>query len=235
MPDAIASRESPRWSAERFGATDASALVVVIHGGNWRAAVDATGTRPVSEALAAGGHHVWNLEYPRAAMPGGGWPGTALAVREGLAAAVREADGRPAVVVGHSAGGHLALWAAKGSGVAGVVCLAAVSDLTAAAGSDMRDDVAALLHADPAARPDILGQADPMARLPLGIPVVAVHGDDDPLVPLEQSRGYVAAAQASGDDAQLVTIPGADRADLRDPHSHAWPAVRDCVARLANS
>jgi dipeptidyl aminopeptidase/acylaminoacyl peptidase len=137
--------------------------------------------------------------------------------------------------VGHSAGGHLALWAAKDSGIAGVVPLAGVSDLAAAARSDMREDVAALLGGEPEAEADRLAEADPMSRLPLGVPVLAVHGSEDPLVPLEQSRAYVAAALAAGDEAGFVAIPGANHAHLRDPESSAWPTVRDCVARLARS
>lgn len=227
-----ATAELETWTAEGFGDAAARTLVVVIHGGNWRASVTADGTRPLAAALAAEGHRVWNLEYPRAGMPGGGWPGTGLAVRDALAAALRQARDRPVVAVGHSAGGHLGLWAAKNSGIAGVVSLAGVSDLAAAARSDLREDLTALLGGDPAARPELLADADPMSRLPLGLPVLAVHGAQDLLVPLEQSRAFVAAAAAAGDDAELLEIAEATHAHLRDPQSLAWPIVRDAVARL---
>lgn len=233
MSDAATAGEAQAWTAERFGDPEAPALVVVVHGGNWRASVNSDGTRPLAAALAGAGHHAWNLEYPRAGMPGGGWPGTATAVRDALDAALEEAAGRPVVTVGHSAGGHLALWAARGSELAGVVSLAGVGDLAAAAATDMRDDVAALLGGDPDTRTVEVADASPIARLPLGVPVIAIHGSADPLVPLAQSRAFVAAARAAGDDAELVELPGADHAQLRDPESAAWPTVRDCVARLA--
>ena len=118
--------------------------------------------------------------------------------------------------------------------MAGVVSLAGVTDLArAAADPDLRDDVAALLGGNPDERPDALAGASPFAGLPLGVPVIAVHGTEDPLVGIEHSRRYVEAARAAGDDAELVEVSGADHSHPRLPESLAWPAVRDSVARLA--
>jgi acetyl esterase/lipase len=222
------------WTAEIAGDADAPSVVVVVHGGNWRPEISADMTRPLAEGLAAEGHWVWNVEYARPGMEGGGWPGTGLSVRAALRGALRAAAGRPVVAVGHSAGGHLALWAVRDTGVAGVVSLAGVTDLArAAADPRLRDDVAALLGGDPDERPEAVADASPIARLPLGVPVIAIHGTEDPLVGMEHSRSYVEAACATGDDAELVELAGADHGHLRDPRSPAWPAVRDSVARLA--
>jgi acetyl esterase/lipase len=234
MSDQPASPAPGPWTADIVGDAGARSVVVVIHGGNWRPDIEADMTQPLAEALAAEGHWVWNVEYARPGMEGGGWPGTGLSVRAALRAAIKAAAGRPVVAVGHSAGGHLALWAARDAGVAGVVSLAGVTDLArAAADPELRDNLAALLGGDPHERPELLAEASPIARLPLGVPVIAVHGTDDPLVGIEYSRTYVEAARAAGDEIELLEVPGADHRDPRDPQSSAWPAVRDSVARLA--
>ena len=90
--------------------------VALVHGGFWREQYDRTSTNPLAEALANDGFHVVNLEYPRIGMPGGGWPGTGasvLARLESVHADTHLPD--RAVVVGHSAGGHLVLWLASGA------------------------------------------------------------------------------------------------------------------------
>lgn len=221
------------WTAQVLGTADARSLVVVVHGGNWRPTLHADMTLALAEALAGEGHLVWNIEYARPGMDGGGWPGTGLSVRAALRAAVSAAAGRPVVAVGYSAGGHLALWAARDTGVAGVVSLAGVTDLArAAADPDLHDDVAALLGGNPNERPRTLAVASPIAGLPLEVRMIAVHGTADELVSIEHSRTYVDAARAAGDNAELVELPGADHSQLRDPESPAWPAVRDSVARL---
>ncbi len=112
MSDQSASAAPGPWTAEILGDADARSVVVVVHGGNWRPDIEADMTKPLAEALAAEGHRVWNVEYARPGMDGGGWPGTGLSVRAAVRGAVKAAAGRPVVVVGHSAGGHLALWLA---------------------------------------------------------------------------------------------------------------------------
>ena len=234
MPDQASADSPGPWTADIHGDATAPTVVVVAHGGNWRPDLTAEMTEPLAAALAAEGHWVWNIEYARAGMAGGGWPGTGLSVRAALRGAVTAARGRPVVAVGHSAGGHLALWAARESGVTGVISLAGVTDLAMAVGQeDLHDDVAALLGGDPAARPDLLADASPIAGLPLGVPAILIHGDRDTLVPIAHSRSYVAAALAAGDDADLVELPGGEHSHLRDPASPAWPAVRDAVIRAA--
>ena len=132
------------------------------------------------------------------------------------------------MAVGHSAGGQLALWAARDTGVAGVVSLAGVTDLArAAADPEMRADVAALVGGDPDERAEALAEASPIAGLPLGIRVIAVHGAQDALVAIEHSRSYVDAARAAGDYAELFEVPRADDRAARYPEGPIWPSVRD--------
>lgn len=208
-------------------------VAVLVHGGFWRARYAADTIAPLAAALADRGvARAWNIEYPRVGMPGGGWPGTARAVGDAVAAAVEAAAGRPVVVIGHSAGGHLALWAAREHPVAGVVSLAGVCDLEAAARAQLGNGaVFELLGAD--AGPETFAAADPMHRLPLGRPALLIHGDADENVPIGQSRSFLAAARAAGDMCELHELPGADHFDVIDPDGPAWAALTDWVGRIA--
>lgn len=221
------------WSAARLGPEDAPLLVATIHGGFWRSRVDAASIAPLAEALAGDGHRVWNLEYPRVGEAGGGWPGTAEAVATALDALVEEAAGRPIGVLGHSAGGHLALWASRGRPVAGVLALSAVSDLPAAHREGLGEGaVEEFLGASPAAAPEAYVEASPGARLPLGIPALLVHGDADPRVPIAQSRNYAEAARAAGDEVELVELPGVDHMEVIEPAGPARPAIDAYLAQI---
>jgi dipeptidyl aminopeptidase/acylaminoacyl peptidase len=226
--------EGARWSAERIGDADGPVLAVFIHGGFWRARYAADEIALLARACAAltPAPWVWNIEYPRVGMPGGGWPGTALAVRDAVGAAVAAADGRPVALVGHSAGGHLALWAAREHAVAAVVSLAGVCDLEAGADEGIGNGaVLEFLGADPDA--DLYRAASPIARLPLGVPVLLIHGDADDVVPIEQSREFRTAAVAAGDSCELHELPGGDHFEVTDPDGRAWPIVRRRLGSLA--
>ena len=227
-----------------------------IHGGFWRARFGAETTGPLAETCARAGWRVWNLEYPRIGMPGGGWPGTASAVADGVNAAIDEAGDRPVVLVGHSAGGHLALWTAglwaaglgaAGLGAAGlraaherapspalVVSLAGVTDLEAAARAGLGQGATLeLLGAEPDTDPALYAQASPIRRLPLGTPVVLIHGDADDRVPVQQSRDYTQAAREAGDRCELHVLEGVDHFALIDPEGPAWPIIRARLQELA--
>jgi acetyl esterase/lipase len=219
---------APRWSAERSGDPQGAVLVVFIHGGFWRARFGAETIAPLAEACAAlPGFGVWNLEYPRVGMDGGGWPGTALAVRDAVAAAASAAGSAALVLVGHSAGGQLALWVARSVPAALVVSLAGVCDLESGAREQIGEDaVAAFLGARPEEDPARYAEASPLRRLPLGSPVLLIHGDGDQRVPVRQSRDYAAAAEAAGDQCELCELPGGDHFELVAPEGRAWPLVR---------
>ena len=220
-------------------------VVVLVHGGFWR--------RPYGRRLMVGlardvvqhGWAAWNIEYRRVGQQGGGWPGTledvaaavdALADLDALAGLDVPLDLERVVAVGHSAGGHLALWLASRPGlpagtpgaaprvtVAAAVSLAGVADLVAGADEGLgRDACQELLGGGPDDVPDRYAMASPMARLPLGVPLLAVHGDADDRVPISQSETFVAAAAAAGDRAELVALPGVDHFAVIDPADGSW-------------
>ncbi len=222
------------WSAERFGDGDGPVVAVFVHGGFWRARWAADTIAPLAQACAAAEPHpwVWNVEYPRVGMPGGGWPGTALAVREALGAAVTAAAGRPVVVIGHSAGGHLALWAAHEHPVATAVSLAGVCDLEEGVATGIGNGaVLELLGAAPDS--DLYAAASPIARLPLGSPALLIHGDADEDVPISQSRLFQKAARAAGDDCELHELPGGGHYEVIDPEGRGWPILSGRLVALA--
>lgn len=224
----------PEWTAERLGNPSGPAVCVFIHGGFWRARYAADTIAPLAATCAAADVQpwVWNIEYPRVGMPGGGWPGTALAVSSAVGAAVDAAGGRPVVVAGHSAGGHLALWAGHEHPVALAVSLAGVSDLEAGADAGIgHGAVLEFLGADPDAA--VYAAASPIARLPLGATTLLIHGDADDVVPVDQSRAFHTAALAAGDDCELHELPGGDHFEVIDPTGRAWPVLEARLERLA--
>lgn len=242
--------------ADQFGelhlpaGADPVGVVVVVHGGYWRQPYGAELGRPLAADLANRGLAGWNLEYRRVGGSGG-WPATFEDIAAGLdalAGPVQQAAGGRlqldrVVTLGHSAGGHLAVWAAgrhrvppgaPGADPAvcpiGAVSQAGLLDLVAAARQGLGGDaVPGLLGGPPDAVPGRYAAASPVALLPLGVPVVCVHGTADHIVPLRQSELY---AMAAGRAAELVAIPGAGHFELIDPADPAWAICRDAAVRL---
>lgn len=237
LPDQIADLREPA------GSGPPRPLVVLVHGGFWRAEYDRTHTGPLAVGLAGLGYPVAQVEYRRTGQPGGGWPGTltdvrdAVAVLPALAAAAlpgRVAD-QPPLLVGHSAGGQLALYVAAElpDAVAGVLALAPVADLAEAYRRDLDDGaVAELLGGAPTEVPDRYAHADPLRRPPLRTPTAVVHGVLDEQVPIELSRAFVAAAEAAGAAVTLVELPDCEHFGLIDPTSSAWPHVAHVLRSL---
>ena len=210
-------------------------LVVYVHGGFWRQGWDRRHARPLANALAADGYVVAVPEYRRVGGSGG-WPTTAQDVERALEALPALLDGlhlatTATTLVGHSAGGHLVLWAANqplAGRVERVVALAPVGDLRMAAEVDMGAGAAvALLGGTPEQVPDAYDAADPGSRLRTRPPcdVVVLHGDRDDAVPVESSRG-LAARYPWLDYRELA---GADHSAVIDPLSDVWPAVREAL------
>jgi acetyl esterase/lipase len=221
------------WSAERLGSGSGSPLVVFIHGGFWRARWDASTIREIARRCATElGVAAWNLEYPRVGMDGGGWPGTGAAVRAAVSAAVAEAgeDGRPVALVGHSAGGQLALWAAAElPTVALAVSLAGVCDLRAAYAAGLGSSAVAELFGGREPTDAEYADASPIERLPLGVPSLLIHGDNDDRVPMSQSITFAGAA---GSECTFEQLRRAGHFDVIDPHGPAWPALSGALSAL---
>jgi acetyl esterase/lipase len=222
------------WSAERLGSESGSPLVVFIHGGFWRARWDASTTREIARRCATElGAAAWNLEYPRIGMDGGGWPGTGAAVRSAVAAALVQArgDGRPVALVGHSAGGQLALWAAAElPSVALTVSLAGVCDLRAAYAEGLGSDAVAELFGGREPTDAEYAAASPIERLPLGVRSLLIHGDQDDRVPMSQSISFAGTA---GYECTFEQLRRAGHFDVIDPHGPAWPALSEALRGLA--
>jgi acetyl esterase/lipase len=220
-------------------AGNSSPLVVALHGGWWRAAHDRAHLAHLCRALRDEGFAVVNLEYRRLGMPGGGLRGMTADVMAGVAHAstlvksfpLRDA---PPLLLGHSAGGQLALWVAKEVPVRGVVALAPISDLLAAASLGLHGGIVdELLASSDAPREEAIARASPAERLPLGVRQIILHGADDRGVPIEMSEAYVARARAAGDDAELRPLSGIDHVGPIDPESPAFASVRDALRELA--
>jgi acetyl esterase/lipase len=210
-------------------------VVVVIHGGFWKAAYDAGLGRPLAASLAERGWAAWNLEYRRVGDAGSGGGGGAPATFDDVAAGIDkladlDLDLSTVVTLGHSAGGHLATWAAsRTAAVTGVIAQAGVLDLGAAYDQGLGGGaVEALLGHPPGPEDD---RYDPIAQVPLDVPVWCVHGTGDDVVPIEQSVAYVAAASAAGAVAELVEVEG-DHFAVIELASPAWErtlAVLDSI------
>jgi len=229
-------------------------VVAMLHGGCWRA--DLPGVDLMAYAaddLRRQGIVVWNVEYRRLGEPGGGYPGTF----EDVAAAVDwlrkiadadKLDLNNVVAVGHSAGGHLALWAAarprlpKASAlrrgdplpIKAVVSLAGIGDLAvyrdsgppACGGPRVID----LLDGTGSRSPwDIFTDTSPVEMLPLGVPQTIVSGALDPIVPAPFGRAYAAKAKAAGDPVNEITLADAGHFELIDPQSSAFEQIRSII------
>jgi acetyl esterase/lipase len=211
-------------------------LVVLLHGGYWRPTYDLTLEHEVAADLRDHGFLVWNVDYAPAGTP---WPQTLLDVAAGYDHGVRDPRVDPArvAVVGHSAGGHLALWlASRRAGTPGgapvvppALCVSQAPVACLALGWEQHlgdGAVELLVGGPPTACPERYAEADPLALLPTGVRTVLLHGVDDDTVPISQSETY---ARASG--AELRRLPGGHFEHL-DPSTDAVAALRSVLADL---
>jgi acetyl esterase/lipase len=225
-------------------------VAIVIHGGCWMSEYGLSYMGHLSGALAEAGVATWSVEYRRVGNRDGGWPGTFEDVARAAdhlrtIAKTYPLDLNQVVAVGHSAGGHLALWLAarkllpKDSPVyspdplplRGVVSLAGITDLRRS-GTACDANVTQLMGGSANDKASIYGQASPIELLPLGIPSAIVQGSIDSIIPIAMAEDYADAAKKKGDQAKLVVIEKAGHFEVVDPKSFAWEAVRDEVLAL---
>lgn len=216
----------PRRSPDR-------GLVIYLHGGFWRARRDLTHAGLLCAALAEEGFVSANVEYRRAGEPGGGWPGTYSDILAAIAFVANRCHAPGALgthLIGHSAGGHLALRVAVGpvaAPLSQVIALAPAVPLLSACRRNLGDGaVAEFLGGPPEKLPDVYAQACP-SLWPAAVPATLIHGTGDDIVPVDLAREFVAsrANWSQCAPALLLEIPGADHFDLIDPRSAAWPMV----------
>ena len=242
------------------GGTGPCPSVILIHGGFWRAPYNYTLMTGLAEDLARRGIAAWNIEYRRIGDPGGGWPTTLLDVARAadylrILAPTYALDLKRIVTIGHSAGGHLALWlaarprlpksailagtattegvSANPLAIMGAISLAGVVDLAMGWNMNLGNGaVAQLLGGSPTEVPERYAVASPAALLPLGIPQVLIHGTEDDRVPLAVSQAYAAAARAAGDRVKLVELPGQEHFVLINASSDAWVTTVEALREL---
>ncbi len=233
-------------------------VVVLIHGGCWSKRLPGLDLM----ALLAGdlrdhGFAVWNIEYRRLGG-GGGYPATfvdAGAAIDRLRGLAQESnlDLHHLVLVGHSAGGHLALWAAGRNrlpvssplhqehplAVSAVVTLSGINDLSAfrergpgVCGEPRTVD--RLVDAAGRVNANLYNDTSPAAMLPLGIKQFIVTASGDDVVPAEFGRDYAAHARTAGDAVQYLNVPDAGHFELIDPRSAAWKQIVPLIQAAAH-
>lgn len=213
-------------------------LVVVIHGGYWQSIYNLIHAGHLCVDLARHGIATWNIEYRRIGDPGGGWPGTGDDVLQALTHVRGLAREHPldidrVVVIGHSAGGHLAVWSSLHTDVPlrGVVSIAGVVDMHAlAALGDDHGLIARLLGGGPNEVPEVWHEASPRQQLPWPVRTVLACGTAD--VHWRPNESTAAAAHAVGGDVELVPLHDAGHFEPIDPGAPEWDVVRGKIAEL---
>lgn len=230
-------------------------VAIVIHGGCWVSTfATLQNTAALSDALRDAGIATWNLEYRRLDQPGGGWPGTFTDIAAGVDRLADVAKSHPldlsrVAVVGHSAGAHLALWAAARAKLPASSAIASKSPLKMRAAvalggpGDLRNFtqhaqrvcgtpvIERLLGGSPESVPERYAHGSPIELLPFGVRQLLIVGENDGVMPEAARNAYVDAARKAGDVAEVIVVPGG-HFEVIAPVSAAWPTVRDKILEL---
>jgi len=239
-------------------------VAIVMHGGFWKNIWGLDIMEPVAKDLASRGIATWNIEFRRVGDEGGGWPGTFIDVANAAdylqqIAEENHLDLSRVFAIGHSAGGHLALWLAgrkklpensvlkttdQPLSLRGVISLAGVNDLAlmddvhhlrlSELGKENNHPVSNLLGGTSKEVPERYEQASPIQLLPLQVPQVLIHGSLDINVPIGISYHYKRAADAAGDQVKMVEIPSAEHSKVIDPNVKEWSYIITEVSNLLN-
>lgn len=234
---------------------DTFPVVIMIHGGCWLSDFNLDHVSTISADLVKEGYAVWTPEYRRVGNEGGGYPNTFKDIQASVnflrtLADIYPLDLNNVVVMGHSAGGHLALWLAtqqnlsKGSRLydpnplplKGVISLAGITDLGAydAIGNDCSTAVTKLMGGTSEAMASRYYKGSPINLLPAKIPMRLVHGALDNIVPLSQSETFATKAKKAGDDVEVIKVEGAAHFDMVSPYSAAWQVVKEELNQLVS-
>ncbi|MFC8002507.1 alpha/beta hydrolase [Streptomyces olivaceus] len=261
LPDQVVDFYAPRGAG---GPGGAAPVVVVLHGGSWRAPYDRRHISPFAGFLAQRGFAVASVEYRRGARGPGGedagepvagrWPDTfddVAAAVDALPELVRRhlpgADVRRTVLTGHSAGGHLALWAAsrhvlpadapwrtdRPAPLRGVVALAPIADFEVADKLGVCGGAARQLLGPEMLFAERRPYADPALLLPTGIATTLVQGRADVDVPQAVADAYADAAAKAGEVVGVTLLEDVGHYPLIDPAADACAVVAEEIAQLA--
>ncbi len=222
-------------------------IIIVIHGGCWFAQYDLQHLNSFCEALTRLGAATWSLEYRRIGNDGGGFPGTFQDVAQGVdflrtLAKKYPLDLKCVIVIGHSAGGQLALWLAARKNLPqnsvlymahplplnGVISLAGITDLRKYR-PDCDDAVTKLPGGVPEQFAVRYQRTSPIELLPLKIPVRLIYGAKDKIVPLELGKEFAAAAKKKGDEVTLTVLEDVGHFELISPQAKDWSTIREIV------
>lgn len=228
-------------------------VIIIVHGGGWSKHVGLHVLDPVAEILTDNGYATWNIEYRRIGQEGGGWPGTFHDVSNAADYVKTLANTYPIDVdrvftLGHSAGGHLALWIAgrhrlpldselattkNPVQIKGVINLAGISDLrtmyTISSIASRRiktgNSVFDFMQGSPSDIEDRYNEASPIALLPIGVKQLIIHGSLDTVVPIGLNVKYKETAEKLGDTVKFAQLPEAEHFLLTDTTSEVWQDV----------
>ena len=227
-------------------------VVITIHGGFWQSKYGLEENDPLDVDLTSRGYATWNIEYRRVGEDGGGWPGTFIDVIDAVNHLTQieerfELDLSRVVILGHSAGGHLALWLASRMDkihmdqinkmlrvpIQRVISLAGVSDLRKMweihEEKGISSPVASFVGGSPREVSQRYRIASPIELLPLNVEQIIIHGELDRHVPVEMSIEYHRRASEQGDKVRLIVLPEAEHFMVIDPSSSAWKSVTDAL------